>query len=55
MRKKLTAKITKTVAFPLALAELLQETAQSLGVTEVSIVIAGLEKELEKLNQKGDD
>ncbi len=53
--RKLTAKITKTVAFPLALAELLQETAQQLGVTEISIVIAGLEKELEILNRKGDE
>ncbi|MBT9142322.1 MAG: hypothetical protein DDT29_00716 [Dehalococcoidia bacterium] len=52
---KLKAKINKTIAIPLALAELLQETSQSLGVSETSIMVAGLEKELERLNQKGDD
>ncbi len=53
---RLSPKIMKTCSFPLALAEELREVARKLGVTELSIIIAGLRAEIARIKQiKGDE
>ncbi len=53
---KLSPRVMKTCALPLAVAEDLRAVAQELGVTELSIIIAGLRAELARIKQvKGDE
>ncbi len=49
---KLSPKVMKTCSFPLALAEELREIARKLGVTELSVIIAGLRAEIARIKKE---